>query len=730
LTSVTLPNSLTTIGNGAFSGCSDLTEIVNYRKTPHIIGEYVFNDVSRANCTLWVPAGSVDAYRAANGWMSFRKMGIIGNPGSITTVDPSGVTGSLKWALNYDDGILTIGGTGAMPDYLYYYNEPQLPPWYEHLMNITGVIIGDGVSAIGNEAFSGCSKMTSVVIGNSVTVIGYSAFSSCSSLASVTIPNSVTDIGAGAFSDCSSLSSVTIGSSVTNIGGSAFRHCGSLTEIVNYQKIPQKIQISVYMGVSDHPFAFVDIANCTLLVPAGSVEEYCWADVWKIFGKIGAIGDPSSIVTGCYCNCSTEEMSGTTGELTWTLSSHCTLTISGTGAMPDYSVFINMRGGSDIVYTPWAQLSVASVVIEDGVTSIGDNAFRGCNILRSITIPNSVTSIGGNAFMNCTGLTSITIPNTVKSIGDNAFWSCSGLTSVTIPNSVTSIGYSAFRYCRTVKSASVPNSVTFIGSQAFYECSSLVSINVDNGNTVYSSENGVLFNKTKSTLIQYPAAKLGAYIIPNSVTDIDYYAFQGCTGLTSITISNSITKIGERTFEWCTGLTSVTIPNSVTEIGSLAFSGCTGLTSVTIPNSVKSIGNGVFRNCTGLTSVTIGNSLAYIGEGMFQHCSGLTSISIPNTVTSIGGGAFWGCSGLKNVTIPNTVTFIGFHAFFECSGLTEIINRREIPQTIPETIYINPESAFDGVNKSKCTLFVPAGSEAAYRIAKGWRAFEKIKLIQ
>ena len=244
--------------------------------------------------------------------------------------------------------------------------------------------------------------------------------------------------------------------------------------------------------------------------------------------------------------------------LTWILDDEGVLTISGTGAMANWE--------ND---SPWHEnQDIKSVMIEDGVTSIGHNAFFRCSGLANITFPNSVKSIGVNAFYGCSGLTSIKIPNSVTSIGEGAFYVCSGLTSIKIPNSVTSIETWMFYGCSGLTSIKIPNSVTSIGSFAFYECSGLTSIT-----------------------------------IPDSVTSIGTSVFSGCSGLTSITISNSVTSIGNYAFYKCSGLTSITIPNRVTSIRSRAFSGCSGLTSITIPNSVTSIGNYAFSGCSGLTRV-------------------------------------------------------------------------------------------------------------------------------
>ena len=225
-----------------------------------------------------------------------------------------------------------------------------------------------------------------------------------------------------------------------------------------------------------------------------------------------------------------------------------------------------------------------------------------------------VTSQNSNYPKWSTTITTANIPSsveynsvtyTVTSIGDDAFYGCTGLTSVTIPNSVTSIG-----------------------SSAFSGCSGLTSIDVASDNSNYCSVDGVLFNKDKTTLIQYPGGKQGAYTIPNSVTSIGYAAFSGCSGLTSVTIPNSVTSIGAGAFNGCTGLTSVTIPNSVTSIGDGAFSGCTGLTSIEIPNSVTSIGRWAFYGCSGLTSIEIPNSVTSIGDYAFLGCSSLTSLKL------------------------------------------------------------------------------------------------------
>ena len=237
------------------------------------------------------------------------------------------------------------------------------------------------------------------------------------------------------------------------------------------------------------------------------------------------------------------------------------------------------------------------------VTCIGNDAFDNCRSLTSVTIPDSVMSIGDSAFRYCTSLTSVTIPDSVTSIGDTAFQYCTSLASVTIPDSVTSIGDCAFMDCSSLTSVTIPDSVTSIGSGAFSNCAALTGIWVTEGNSHYSSDaSGVLFSKDKTTLVQCPGT-LAACTIPDSVTSIVGYAFDGCTSLTSVTIPDSVTSIGKGAFYDCTSLTSVTIPDSVTSIDEYAFYDCKSLTSVTIPDSVTSIGDWAFSGCKSLTNV-------------------------------------------------------------------------------------------------------------------------------
>ena len=447
--------------------------------------------------------------------------------------------------------------------------------------------------------------------------------------------------------------------------------------------------------------------------------------------------------------------SGSCGEnVTYTfVEATGTLTISGTGAMTDYTSSSS---------APWYSYrsKIKTVDIGNGVTSIGNSAFYYCSGLTSVTIPNSVTTISSSAFHSCSGLTSINvesgntvydsrencnaiiktstnelvtgckntvIPNSVTSIGNGAFWGCSGLTSVTIPNSVTTIGNSAFSYCTGLTSVTIPNSVTSIGSCAFDGCSGLTSVTIPNsvtsiGDDAFISCSGLTSITVESGNSVYDSRENCNAIIKTSTNEL-------ITGCKNTVIPNSVTSIGSRAFYDCSGLTSVTIPNSVTSIGSCAFDGCSGLTSITVESGntvydsrencnaiIKTSTNGLIAGCM---NTVIPNSVTSIGFSAFSVCSGLTSVTIPNSVTFIDSQAFYGCGGVTSITIPNSVTFIGWYAFYGCSGLTSVTCLAEnVPTTYSNTFYNS--------NIGNVTLYVPAGSVAAYQAAAPWNGFGKI----
>lgn len=369
------------------------------------------------------------------------------------------------------------------------------------------------------------------------------------------------------------------------------------------------------------------------------------------------------------------------------------------------------------------------------VMAIDDYVFEDCESLESVTIPDSVISIGEGLFWDCTSLANINV-----SADNTAYTSVDGVlftkdmtdliqypmgnsrTEYVIPDGVINIADYLLWGCTTLKNLTIPYSVTSIGENALWRCMSLESINVSADNTAYSSVDGVLFNKDKTVLLQYPVGSTGTtYSIPNGVTSISGYSFTECASIESITIPDSVTTIGELAFAACSSLKSVAMGSGVKTIGEYAFGWCESLTGISIPYGVTTIGESAFDSCTSLESITFPDSVTSIGQNViwgtayyrdeanwendvlyvdnhliqakyavssdyvikdgtktiansaFSNCESLENITIPNSLVSIGEFGFYKCSSLKNVTIPDSVISIEYRAFASCESLENVV---------------------------------------------------------
>lgn len=376
--------------------------------------------------------------------------------------------------------------------------------------------------------------------------------------------------------------------------------------------------------------------------------------------------------------------------LTYTLTSNTdgpdtyTLTIGGEGAMYDYS--------SSYTTVPWnAQKSrITSVMIGDGVTSIGDSAFEDCSALKSVSGMKGVTSLGKWAFYKCTSLESFVIPSGVTSIPDCLFYDCSKLNSVTIHDQVTSIGSSAFFGCSILKTLSIPDSVKTIGYYAFGACNKLETIN-----------------------------------IPDGVTEIPSRAFSSCYALKKLDIPQSVTKIGDGAFDHCTSLGqdsdgTIAIPANVTAIGSEAFRGCSALTSLALPQTVTSIGYTAFQGCSNLETINIPSGVKLIDHDTFRGCEKLKDVTIPADVTSIGNSAFEACKTFKNIKIPEGVTTIGKNAFEDCTQLETV--------GIPSTAINIYDSAFKNCPQLKSLVFPIGTTQIWGSVLSGCKNLESVTI--
>ena len=528
----------------------------------------------------------------------------------------SGTCGeNLTWELDLETGTLTISGTGEMADYF------NNNPWYSN-DNIKSVIIEDGITSIGDDAFYKCKNLTFVSIPGSVTSIGDGAFSYCIGLSGINIPDSVVSIGVSVFYGCSSLSCIELPNNISEIGNSAFSGCSSLIEVILPEKI-KTIEYSMFYGCNN-------LSNIDIPDGVTTIEFQAFQNC----SRLTEITIPNGVT-----------------KIERSTFQGCTNLVSIT--IPESVTNIEHNAFEDCT-------SLAEIMLPSGITELGQEAFKNCSSLAKIVIPEGITNISYGLLSGCTNLKEILIPDTVTTIGAEAFEDCSNLAQINIPDAVTEYPRGIFSGCSGLTSITIPSQITKIGAWAFQSCSGLTEVNIPN--TVTDIDTDDLFSGCSNLMsVTLPDCvdsigvrmfencyELKDIEIPKNITAIGENAFYGCKNLTNIDIPDGVSSIGRWAFDGCSSLDSVDIPDSVTYIDHEAFSNCSSLTSIEIPGSVTSF-YAAFSDCSNLTDVIISDGVAKIDTYAFSYCTNLTNIYIPSSVVSIEGWAFEGCNNLKNV---------------------------------------------------------------------------------
>jgi len=656
------------------------------------------------SCLSFVVQANTISVSSAAGGLLRSVVGAGGDPTTITNLTVTGIIDARDFVTMRDDmpqlavvdlSAVTIAaytGTGTSGIVGTTYPANEIPA---NAFNFNGkaktslmsIAMPFSITSIGTSAFDGCTGLTgSLTIPSAVTYIGNYAFNGCTGLTgSLTIPSAVTSIGNYAFNGCKGLTgSLTIPSLVTSIGNNAFFFCSGLNGSLNLS--------SSVKTIGDNAFNSCSGLTGSLTIPS-SVTSIGISAFYSCIGLTGSLILPSSLKTigdNAFNACK-----GLTGSITIPSS------VTNIG-------FLAFWGCSGLITVDGNNPNYSS---EDGVLFNKDKTLLiFCFTFKtgSYTIPSSVTTIGDDAFWGCTGLTGLlTIPSSVATIGKYAFSGCTGFTGLlTIPASVTFIGEEAFSYCLNITGSYIPKSVTSVGFKAFFHCGGLLEVDENNPN--YSSAEGILFNKDKTTFIFCSTFKPGSYDIPHSVTSIGDYAFDDCQNLTGpITIPSSVTSIGTYSFRSCSGLSGeLAIPSSVTSIGFLAFYYCSGFIMVDPADPNYSSADGVLFNKDKTMLIFCP-----------QYKNG--SYTIPSSVTSISSSAFLDCNNLTgSLTIPSSVNAIGFHAFYNCSKLSSI----KASGAMPGAISLGA-AVFYGIEKSTCKLHVPVGAKALYTAAEQWKDF-------
>lgn len=577
-------------------------------------------------------------------------------------VDSGTVYGTdITWTLD-SNGTKTYTGTGALPDIIQW----DGPPNFEY--RTYSLIIGEGITGIGREFFSYSENLKTVSLPSTLTYIGDYAFSNCSMLQSINIPDSVQSIGRGAFAACKALQNINVPDGITAIEERTFNGCSALQVA-----LPETVK---------------------------SIGSYALCRVKKVsLGK-----NVKEIENGAFVCAETVEIAADNPYYT---------VVNGSVYNKDKSILL--------YYVTKA--SVTSATVEKTVRTVAPYAFSENDYLTTVTFAEGLVEISEYAFWYCRNLTKVILPDSLQKIGTCAFWGCEKLASINVPKSLqfvenasalsatawyknqadgmvyfgnVAISYkgkmpaytdftlkdgtvclceSAFEDCANLNSVTIPASVLYLPESPFSYIlseSGLSRIIVDPNNPVYCSENGVLYDKNKTVLIQYPAEKYGyTFSVPDTVKTIGTRAFNDVAYLCEVFIPDSVIEIRDDAFGYCSNLYSVTGMKNTEVIGEGAFSFCTSLSSFSVPEKVKAVKNSTFRGCRNLTRITLPVGLEEIGYWGFAECT-FSVINIPETVKTIGGEAFVGNKNLQFITFPASVKKYGEMVLIACNNLKSV----------------------------------------------------------
>ena len=749
LYSVTIPNSVTSIGCSAFQYCSGLTSVTIPNSVTSIDSIVFYECTSLTSITLPNSLDTIGAY-------AFYNTGLT----SITI--PKNVKYIGNEAFSESSLNTVVWNAKNVSNFNSYYGAP-----FEDCSNISTVTFGDSVRVIPNYLFRGCSGLTSVTLPNSVDTIGREAFYN-TGLTSITIPENVKYVGNKAFganeygnfqsflttvvwnaknatigtnvfpfSGCYNISTVTFGDSVRVIPNYIFNGCTGLT--------------SVNIGNNVTTIGNSAFYNCTGLTSV------------TLPNSVDTIGGEAFYNTGL-TSITIPENVKYIGYNAFSPFEYGDLQYSLTTVVWNAKNATTIDGGDFSSYLPFSGCSnISTVTFGDSVKVIPNYIFNGCTGLTSVNIGNNVTTIGNSAFYNCTGLTSVTLPNNVTTIGNSAFYNCTGLTSVTLPNSVDTIGAQAF-YNTGLTSITIPENVRYIGSNAFgidvygNQSSSLttvvwnaknVTIEFDDWGLYFHPFSGcnnistVTFGDSVQMIPNHLFPSVSENITPNvyygrdieswinierPYTPYDYHSIFGYRYynlyinnqlVTNLDIPNTVDTIQAGTFYGCNSIQSITIPTQIEFIDNYAFC-CWNLNSVTWNAINCNVEEPAFGDCGSgnINSLVLGDSVQVIPNYAFMGF-GITNVNLPNSLTSIGEHAFEECINLASITIPSQVTTIGNGAFAECTNLRSIT----MEPTVPPTIYTG---TFYGVGTG-VSVNVPCGTVEDYSSAPFWFNFSNIR---
>ena len=690
LRTVMIPDSVTRINIGVFSGCINLANITLSKKIEKI-GENAFYNCDSLQ-SVEIPKCLNDVYARYDS--IYIPNGVFNECSNLKTIIfEEGSTVIADALFRGCDGLesVTIPNTVTQ---IYGYA-------FADCRNLKNINISDSVTVLGENVFQNDTSITEINLPDSITALGRGAFSGCNRLKSIVIPDSVTNIGISAFSECKNLESVTLSKGLEKIGENAFYNCDSLQSI----EIPKSLK-DVYATYD------------SIYTPNGVFNE-CSRLKTIVFEK-GSTIIADALFRGCD-GLESIVISDTITQIYGYAFADCknlkNINISDSVTVLGENAFQN-------------DTSITEINLPDSITALGRGVFSGCDRLKSIVIPDSVTNIGISAFSECKNLESVTLSKELEKIGENAFYNCDSLQSIEIPKSLkdvyatydsiytpngvfnecdnlktiafeegsTVIADALFRGCDGLEEVKIPKTVTVIKNHAFNECTKLKAVEISNGMKEIGDS---AFSE---------CSNLQKVILPDTVNSMGTNIFYNCINLTEVHLPNIRQNITANTFYNCKKLTTINFPSTLTTIGDSAFSGCESLPEAILPSGVEKIETNAFKNCKAMKKAVVPDTVSSIGSSAFYGCEALADITLGSKLKKIESQTFYGCTVLPSIVLPYNVTTIGDSAFVNCTKLTQI--------TVPRNTTSIASNAFS--YPKKMTMYGPSDCYAeTYASGKG-----------
>ena len=693
LRSITVPGSVTSLGESAFQYCPALKTATFTGAAPAQAGPAIFGDCAPGFCILW-PAEYAASWRPNgdetewNGW-----------PLALNVENQCGVR--MYWEFDSATATLTFYGEGEMYDYET--ASASRPAWYANYSSVQHVVLSEGITRVGNYAFYGFNKITDVSFPSTLRELGTGAFWNCSKLNNVVLPANLETLGGYAFYNCQALTALSFNSGLKSIGSSCFQNCYYLAgDLV----LPEDLET---LG----SYAFSNCRSYTAISIPGSLKtvgEYAFSNCYGALSlSLGEGVERIGRSAFNYCYGFTElTLPASLRELGTSCFQACSgitsVTIPAGVTTVSTHVFSNCTNLSTaVILAPWESIpdsffyycsKLENLSFPETVTKLGSSTFGYCKLLTDFSLFSNVTEFGSQCFQG-TGFASVTLPEGVTVIPTAAFAYNTSLVSVTFQGPVTAIGNEAFRGCTNLENFQLPDSLLTLGSSAFYGCQKLPSVTIPEGVTTVNS----------STF--YNCYGLESVTLPNSLSLIDQNAFCYCTALTEVTFGYGLQTINYGAFNRCSLLAKATFRGPAPTMGSssgcfeYAASGFTIYYYAAYANSWSRNGEttwGVNYPISMLGSAEPGpaecgddltwtwdadaKALTVTGSGpMYDYspespapwacyAGAIQTVTLDEGVTSVGAYAFYACTALTTLNLPATLNTYGDYAFAWCVKLT------------------------------------------------------------